>query len=250
MLSEPSLRDTRLNTHPQMILPLETKHLLGFDDFVMGDNAFSVDALQSWSTGFIFLQGGEGSGKTHLGEAVAKAMLAAGQKPVFLSGKQTRFYDSLTHFQFANGIILDDFEALFPAALADEEALFHFYNALLAKGHHLLIMSRQKPAQLGIQLPDLLSRLQSGLQLHLKSVTGDALMEVLKRHEQRLSLSLSEEVRHYLLTHGPRDPNTLIRNLEHLALESFKAKHKLTLPYVKSHYIFATRPISARRSFK
>ncbi len=239
------------DTHPQMILPLETKHLLGFDDFVVGDNAFSVNALQSWPAGFIFLQGPSGSGKTHLGEAVAKDGLKSGQKPVFLSGKQAHFYESLTHLQFADIVIVDNFEALFPALEREEEALFHFYNSWISKGHRLLLISREKPTQLLIHLNDLLSRLQNSLQLHLKPVTGDALLEVLKQHEHRLSLSLSEEVRHYLLSHGPRDPEALVHHLEHLASESLKAKRKLTLPYVKSiSYIFATSPNSSKRSFK
>ena len=55
-----------------------------------------------------------------------------------------------------------------------EEALFHCFNRLREKEHKLLICADQNPAQLAIELPDLRSRLATGLIYQLPSMT-DAL---------------------------------------------------------------------------
>ena len=179
------------------------------------------------------MQGAEGSGKTHLAEALAGQMLAQGKKVLYLSAVHPAFYDSLAHLDFADIVIIDHFEQLFPATPAQEQQIFSFYNRCLEKKSPLLLLSRLKVPELPIQLRDLSSRLQNGLMLYLKPLRDSALQEVLNLHAQRLNLALSPEMRAYLLKYFPRSPKVLVAALEKLAISSLQDQRRLTLPYLK-----------------
>jgi DnaA family protein len=219
----------------QLTLPLDAPHLLGFDSFFAGENRFSVEALQHWPWAwpFIFLQGPSGSGKSHLGQAVAEQVLSQGAQVAFLQAATLQQIMEPAALDFADLIILDDFDSLFPAPAALEENLFHLYNHVIAQGIALLIISAKKPDALPLQLQDLKSRLNSGLQLSLKATTGDAIGHILSHHAKRLNLTLTPEIHTYLLHHGPRDPTRLIAQLERISALSLKDKRRLTLPYVR-----------------
>ncbi|MCX7122347.1 MAG: DnaA/Hda family protein [Gammaproteobacteria bacterium] len=220
----------------QLILPLETKNLLDFEHFYPAENELSVASLRHWpeSEWFIFLQGPEGSGKTHLAEALAGQMLAQGQKVLYLSARHPAFYDSLTHLGFADVLVIDDFDSLFPATPDQEQQLFSFYNQCFEKkSPRLLLLSRIKAMELNISLKDLASRLQNGLPLYLKPVRDEHLIEILHSHAQRLALHLNEDVYQYLLHHLQRASKILVSSLEKLAESSLKDKRRLTLNYIK-----------------
>ena len=78
---------------------------------------------------------------------------------------------------------LHDLQAICGDA-AWEEALFHCFNRLREKEHKLLICADQNPAQLAIELPDLRSRLATGLIYQLPSMTDALKQQALISHAQ------------------------------------------------------------------
>ena len=75
-----------------------------------------------------------------------------------------------------------------------EEALFHCFNRLREHEHKLLICANQNPAQLAIKLPDLRSRLATGLIYQLPVMTDALKQQALISHAQSRGLILPEEV--------------------------------------------------------
>lgn len=135
-------------------LPLRPARGRG-DFFVSGSNyaaLAAVEGWQSWPARKLLLTGPEGAGKTHLahvwaGLAEARVIAAgdiAGVDPARLAGRN---------------VALEDADRLAGDAGA-EAAAFHLHNLVLAEGGSLLITAREMPQHWGLDLPDLLSRMQ------------------------------------------------------------------------------------------
>jgi DnaA family protein len=113
-------------------------------------------------------------------------------------------------------------------------ALFSLYNRLRDAGACLVIAARVPPEQLGIELADLRSRLSWGLIFELKGLSDEQRLVALQHRARARGLELPQEVGQFLLRRYPRDMSTLFGLLEVLDRASLEAKHKLTLPFVKS----------------
>jgi DnaA family protein len=87
---------------------------------------------------------------------------------------------------------------------------------------------------LGIQLPDLLSRLQSGLIHGLIDFGDDDLRRLLQFRSNLRGMYLSDEVARFLLTRLSRDTKTLLAALETLDSASLREQRRLTTPFVKT----------------
>jgi len=99
-------------------------------------------------------------------------------------------------------VCLDSLEAI-AGNTVWERALFDFYNRWKEKGEGTLVVTGcSAPRKLGLQLPDLASRLDWGVSFHLDELDD-------------------------------RDMRTLLATLNQLDNASFRAKRKLTIPFVK-----------------
>jgi DnaA family protein len=130
-------------------------------------------------------------------------------------------------------VCLDDVQAL--AGKPDaEEALFHFYNRADAEGMRLLFTATAMPAQLGITLPDLVSRLEQGLRLHAEVLDEFGKRRVLQRRAAGRGLQMDEAVLDYLFSRVSRDLHALSQLLDRLDHASLAAQRRLTVPFIKS----------------
>jgi DnaA regulatory inactivator Hda len=148
-------------------IPFDFAHRPSFrgEDFlVAAPNAEAVGWLERWpdwpSTALV-LYGPAGCGKSHLARLFVER-----SGGVMADGK------ALAHRIEGAPVVIDDAE---PALAGHEEALFHLYNRLKEQGGHLLLTARRPPAQWGIALPDLRSRILSSVAVGV-GLPDDALM--------------------------------------------------------------------------
>jgi len=206
--------------------------------FIAGRNAQALAAVRGCALGagepFLFLWGGCGDGKSHLLQGACELAAGAGIPAAYIPLAQ--------HGELAPAICadldelalvcLDDLEAV--AGQKDwEEALFHLFNRLRERGRRLLAAARQPPAALPLRLPDLRSRLASGLTLGLEPLEDGEKERLLMAGATQRGLRLSKETARYLLHHLPRDNHSLLRFLDTLDHASLAEQRRPTLPFIR-----------------
>jgi len=222
---------------PQLPLPLEPRRENRFEDFVAGPNGAVIKAVRGIldeRADCLYLQGPESSGKTHLLTALCRATRAQGK---------TAFYAGLTRMPLEAARTLEGLEGLQLVCIDDleeiagdaswEEAIFHLFNRLRATGGKLVVASALALAAVPLNLPDLRSRLSSGLRLQLQPLNEDDKLEVLGRYAVALGIELPSEVGAYLLSRGPRGLARLLPAVERLQQAAFTAKRRITVPLAR-----------------
>jgi len=209
-----------------------------FDTFVGHD--WTVQSVLASAAGTqdsamaLFIEGAEGSGKTHLLLAACQAAEAAGRRVRYLplaafAGALGDVVDSAVG---TDVIALDGLEHV-AASRADTEALFHLHNRQHDAGGTVLYASRLSPSAEAWALPDLRSRLGQCLRLPL-DVLGDAgRREALRRRAARRGLELDDAVLDWLFRRVDRDLRSLSALLDQLDRAALAAQRRLTVPFVR-----------------
>lgn len=220
------------NTNAQLILPLMPDTLKSFELFYPGKNQIILDTLKAKDhPQFIYLFGLEGSGKSHLLEAYANQALKTNQRILFLPLKNlSTNKDYLKDWPKLDAILIDDLELL-PKDL--EVELFHNFNKLQADNTSLIVSSTKSPQQIDIQLPDLKSRLNSGLALNIELLKDQDLKAALQLKAKQLGLKLDNKIYDFLLNHLDRNLANLNSQLKQISEYSLRTKRPVTLPLIK-----------------
>lgn len=203
--------------------------------FVAGPNADALAALRGElgaATEPLMLHGVAGTGKTHLLQAASRELADGTSSYVPLAAVSELSPALLEGLDAMALVTLDDVQAI--AGRRDwEEAVFHLFNGIRARGGRLLLAARQAPGALDLTMPDLTSRLQWGLVYRLQPLDEDALLLALQQRAGQRGLELSAEVGRFLLTRFPRDCHSLFGLLETLDQAALAAQRRLTIPFVR-----------------
>jgi DnaA family protein len=212
-----------------------------FELFVGHD--WAVELLRAAATGErvdasiaagLFVEGVEGSGKSHLLLAACREAHEAGRRARYLpvpafAGALGTMLEGLD----ANDLVaLDGIEAA-AASRADCEALFHLHNRLCDAGRTLLYASRLPAGDMAWALPDLRSRLGQGLRVSLDVLDDDGRREALRRRAARRGLELDDAVLDWLFRRVDRDLKSLTALLDRLDRAAMAAQRRLTVPFVR-----------------
>lgn len=183
---------------------------------------------------FLFLWGAKASGKTHLALAIID-QLQQTKRVLYLPLVELVTHGSpnvLESVEELDLLCIDDVDAI--AGMQEwEEALFHCFNRLQQTGCQLLVASQYNPAMTTIKLPDLRSRLATGLVYQLETLNDKAKHKILMLQAKSRGLKLPEEVAEYLLRHHSRDITKLMVLLKQLNSASMAEKRRLTIPFVR-----------------
>ena len=212
-----------------------------FANYYPGANAAALgyverlcEADAGWTDSLIYLWGAAGVGRSHLLQAACLRFEQRDEAAVYLPLAEVADYgpELLDNLEQCELVCLDDLEAV--AGRADwEEALFHLFNRLRDAGKRLLLAAATSPRELGVQLPDLQSRLTLALVFQLQELVDEDKLRALQLRASRRGLQMPDEVGRFILTRGARSMSALFELLEQLDQASLQAQRKLTIPFLK-----------------
>ncbi|MGH6937517.1 HdaA/DnaA family protein [Hypericibacter sp.] len=181
----------------QIPFPFDHAPSLAAADFVIAscnEGAAAWVALwPDWPAPALTIHGPAESGKTHLGriwaeQAQARAVPAAAladidRIPELAEGRMA--------------LLVDDVDLELDADR--ERGLFHLYNLLAERRGHLMLLATQPPARWSLTLADLRSRLSAAPAVAIGAPDEGLLDAILAKLFTDRQLSVSPELRHYIL---------------------------------------------------
>lgn len=223
----------------QMALQVSLEDSATFENFfVIDSNKQVVDYLVAESSAqldqFVFLWGAHGAGCSHLLQSVCHNFDARDTASFYLPLANFRDYspeifEGLESFSL---VCLDDLQAI--AGHRDWElGLFSLFNRLRESGTRLLVAARCGPRELQVLLPDLLSRLQSGVVFQVQGLNDEDKRKALQLRATLRGIALSEEVISYVLQRNERSMQALFELLERLDQYSLQSQRRITVPLLR-----------------
>ncbi|MHB1273440.1 MAG: DnaA regulatory inactivator Hda [Rhodanobacter sp.] len=221
----------------QLPLALRWPRRQRFEHFHAGANAAALAAVQTLArepdAAWVYLNGPAGSGRSHLLMAACQAAAAAGRRVQYLP--LATLGDSAAVLRGVAGselLALDDLGAI-AGNHAAEHALFDLYNRTRAEGSALLFAADTTPTQLGLELPDLRSRLGACTQFALKLLDDGERRIVLKAQAAARGIELDDGVLDWLFARYARDLGALLDLLDRLDQASLAAQRRITIPFLR-----------------
>ena len=223
---------------PQLPLALRWPRRQRFEHFHAGVNAAALAAVQALANDvgapWVYLHGAVGSGRSHLLMAACQAASALGRRvqylPLAALGDRAAALRGVVGSEL---LALDDLGAIAGDREA-EHALFDLYNRARAEGSALLFAADATPAQLGLTLPDLRSRLGACTQFALKPLDDAERRAVLKAQAASRGIELDDSVLDWLFARYARDLGALLDLLDKLDQASLAAQRRITIPFLRS----------------
>ena len=226
----------------QLPLDLKLNDTATFANFYHAESAvvLHLQALTHNSRGeFIYLCGPAGVGKSHLLQAVCLAARLQDEAVFYCDLAQFSTalevgdpHEILESVECSDVIALDNMDAIAHQG-PWETALFHAFNRLRDAGKTLLIAGKFPPSLLTLQLPDLKSRLTSGIVYQLTLPSDAEKIKILQWRAMQRGLEVNNEVAQYILAHYSRDLTELVRLLDQLDQASLMHQRKVTIPFLK-----------------
>jgi len=225
----------------QLTLDIALKDSFTFDNFIAAENQLLVDLLKNENNSEkqVYIWGAHNTGKTHLLQALCQfhsnAHLKSDMKLSYLPLKQLiDFSPEIFQGQEAMDICCIDDVQLLQNKSDWQEALFDLINRTRASETSLIISASQPPAEINIELKDLVSRLQWGPVFKLNALGDTEKYQALQQRANNRGFDLDDNVAMYLLNNCNRDIADLLAVLDTLDKAQLQQHRRLTIPFVKS----------------
>ena len=216
---------------------------VGLDDDARFENFFVSDVNQSLVSAlaanenepFLYIWGNGSPGLSHLLQASCNKSTAEGRGAIYVPlADQSQFAPQILEGAESLSLVcIDDIEII-AGDVEWEAALFTAFNAMRQTGTQLIIAGHMGAQQLTIQLPDLHSRLQSGLLFQLFELSDEDKLSALQLRARQRGFDLPNAVGEFILLRAQRSLSALMQILDELDHSSMQQQRKLTVPLVKS----------------
>ncbi len=221
----------------QLPLGVSLRDQATFDTFHPGPNAAALALCQRVAqgqfAGALALSGREGSGKTHLLQAVSAAAAGADRRAGYLLVAPQIAPEVLDGWEALDVVCLDELDAVAGDARW-EQTLFALYNQLADRHASLLTASRRTPGEQPWALADLGSRLRAGMMRRLQPLDDQDCIAALQLRAKTRGLSLPAETGQFLLRRCQRDMHSLYALLDSLDRQSLVEQQRtITIPFAR-----------------
>jgi len=184
-------------------------------------------------SGFVYLSGSKGSGKSHLLQGICHRALSEGLSTLYLPALSILEPEVLEGLEQVDLICLDDIDDVL--ALPDwQRALFHLINAVKDAGNTLIVSSSHPVSALKLELEDLDSRIKGAYLISTDLLDDEQKLEVIGHKARRRGFDMSQEVCRFILGRSRRDMHHLARLVDQLDQETLRRQKKVTIPFVKA----------------
>ncbi|HEU4855693.1 MAG TPA: DnaA regulatory inactivator Hda [Rhodanobacteraceae bacterium] len=208
------------------------------DAFWPGGNVAALqgvtDAVRGVGDAWLYLHGPAGTGKSHLLIGACRAVLEAGQRARYVSLAQLPAArgNAIADIR-PEGLLAIDGVQLAAGEREAERALFDLYNRAKNAGARMLFAATASPSELGLGLPDLVSRLSMCTQYALRPLDDAGRRAMLRLLAGRRGLRLDDEVLDWWFARQPRDPASLVALLQRVDRASLAAQRRITIPFLR-----------------
>lgn len=209
-----------------------------FDTFWPGPNQAAYAAARESAAGtgekIVFLHGPTGVGKTHLLKAAWRGAHEQGAACAYLSFDDAYMLDPdlIEGWGALDFVALDALERI-AGYSAWERALFRLLEALRERSAGWLAAAREPPDRLGLELPDLASRLAWGPIYSMRLFDESELVALAVHAAATRGLELPDPVAQFLVTRLARDPEAISEAVVRLDEAALAAQRRLTIPFVR-----------------
>jgi chromosomal replication initiator protein len=238
----------------QLIFDFPINPRYTFDNFVIcPGNATALQFAKRLQAdvgeNLLYVHGPEGSGKTHLLQALANEVgdKGDGGQPYLSCGALEKLYEGAfpaegasrmaEYFQSASALIVDDIHLL-PAVDSIRTEFWQLFNDFYSCGKKIAVAGPCPPKELANVDEHITSRLLWGLVAGMDVSGDDSRLMILAKLAQDRQIVLPDDVATYLVTHARRDVPSLAAALDLLRRAAFTEKRKITLPLARQALSF------------
>lgn len=223
----------------QLTLSVSLSDTASFDNFYASGNEELLTALRHFAATsasaptIMYVFGSPGCGKSHLMHAAVRLARDRGQSAHYLPMRERDVDVSVLDQIDGVGLVcIDDIDVVAGRREA-ERSLFQLYERIQDNAGRLLTTAHQAAHHLGLQLPDLVSRLQSGGAYRIAPLTDAHKRKALRLRAAGRGIALSDEVTDYVLRRYPRDMHALFGLLDRIDEASLSAQRRITIPFLQ-----------------
>ena len=221
----------------QMPLAVGLSDHASFDNFWPGENSELVTALKQLAENGqpspLYFYGANESGKSHLLYALIRHAKSNKKAATYLTFSQPAVNPAMLEAVNVADIVCIDDVHLWVGDTDKERALFGLFERIKQAKGALVTTANQRPDKAGFKLPDLISRLSSGMIYALNALNDEQRHQALKMRAQYRGLKMNDETIRFLLTRMPRSNKEVFSLLDKIDTASLIEKRKITIPFLQ-----------------
>ena len=223
----------------QLALEIELDVAATFDGFFAESGNEVVAALRQLSAGIastpLWICGPDGCGKSHLLQAVCRAVSERGGRAMYLPLSDRSRYEPeiLQGCENMTLLALDDVDAIAGSAVW-ESAVFTAVNEFMLNAAPLVLAARAAPREIDFGLADLRSRARAHVVYRLPALSDESLEIVVQQRARDRGLTMDVGTTRYLLRRVPRDMRALDTWLARLDRASLASHRRITVALVRA----------------